>query len=379
MTALLDKIHDKRFKEFANTLTESDVKKLIELLDVLLLDSNDIYDPEFLKLRFMLSEMDSMASTASLRPYRLAFMASKSREEFLGKDLYNFNIPEISNMLKQMGMPSLSMVANRVSIYSSYVDYAIEQGYVKTNINPFYMRFKGKELINYVSNLTLSSLWFNDKTIRDLVSIDIDIQDKLMFLIMFYATCELDSLRYIQKEDIDFENNSINIYHKSVDRKITKTIPKTVIDMIKKAYLTEEYYMASGRVTKIRESYTPYLFVATAGSAYQISHDVVFRNRLLALKKEYPLKQLRPKNIYKSGVYRQIYLEMINDGLGINDIDEFTSKSNDKIVNIFNKSGVTESSFYAFRNGTVINMKKLWSMGMFEDNVEDYKIENFIW
>jgi len=91
--------------------------------------------------------------------YKRVFLNSANIEEVLGKDLYDFSIEEMKQVLYNLDPKNLATSQSLGSIVKNYIDWAIKEGYRKSNINPlekiyteWYEQFVGDKKLYITEN-----------------------------------------------------------------------------------------------------------------------------------------------------------------------------------------------------------------------------------
>lgn len=91
----------------------------------------EIFYNNEIKQRFIDTFENPSSKKIASQPLRIA----KSTELIKGKDLFEMTLDEIEDVLRSMSSSTLNAVYNNVNQIEAYIDWAIENGYRKSNIN----------------------------------------------------------------------------------------------------------------------------------------------------------------------------------------------------------------------------------------------------
>jgi integrase len=274
---------------------------------------SDFYN-EAIKNRYL----DEITNEGSRNTIKYVFLASKSTEEILGMDLYNFTKEDVALVLKDMHMISFHTVRANSSYINSYITWCIKNGYRENNLNP----------LDTVDRKWLSQ--FYDKTIKihysyeefiDLLEDDIlpNNIDKSMLMLMFHGIIgeQFSQLKELQYSDVDFENKTIYVkerdYHVHVDEK--------TIEYLEKAR-NENTYHQYNPVTKefSEKNYleSPYVFKTIQSprgeSNEPIKTNVIYK-RIHIFKELFESQHMTPNAIKQSGMIKMAVDLFERDGI----------------------------------------------------------------
>ena len=186
----------------------------------------------------------------------LIFIFNKSAQlEFsLGKDIYEFNREEIDDLFLVFDSTSKASVASRFSIIGKYIDYTIEQGFLKTGIN-LVKNLSGEEYYNkYVSKVAERKKILNTEQLDDLQDFCVNDQDSAVFAIIREggrgrqeAENELEELVNLRIDDCNFDTNEITLTRNNGETRIIIVSDKTM-EILKFANAQEVYIRKNGEL-----------------------------------------------------------------------------------------------------------------------------------
>jgi uncharacterized protein with ParB-like and HNH nuclease domain/integrase len=239
------------------------------------------------------------------------FYKSYSTERLLKRDLYDFSLLEIKNLIKEIKPYNLVVAKTTGSYISSYISWAIENGYSKNTINPI----RGIDSSFYEELVDKSKkLHFSFSEFKELLDKLQNAQDQV-FLALLWEGLSIEELKNIKENDIKIESNEIIIISNDKFKKVK--ISRVVMDYIVKALKETHYQLYKEKNLYIRYELLPsdYLFKnikSKRAKAFEPVSSAVFYSRLNNIKKEFHLDYLTPSTIKQSGMIKMavdIYLE----------------------------------------------------------------------
>lgn len=241
--------------------------------------------------------------------YRRIFITSSRTEELLGKDLYDFNIYEIEDVLYDLSPTTFASSQVNGRIITAYIRWAIEEGLRKNNINPlwivdpqYFTKFVDRSLNLYVS----------EKTLRSIEDQCMNAQDYAILRLLFEGVggTELSELRNLKREDIDSKNLQLTLTDKDGSKRILKVSPRA-ISFVEKAAGETIYHKNNGEPIEYERirSYTylvnnEYVFRTslTRTNHYKAADAHLFYRRIDKIKDLFGKPFFTSKNIQKSGM-----------------------------------------------------------------------------
>lgn len=363
-------------EHFKNTLTETETELLNEVIDITGYDDNEIYDKERLKLRYLMKSYLEVEKEETIYSYYLTFSNFSTIEKLRNKDLCNFTVSEFKSAFMLQRYPSTSMINKDLSILTNYIDFAIESGYVTTNINPLKMNFRSSEVNELITPDNLSGYFVTEEEIRNLTSILKDPQDKLYYLLPFFIPAEAKDVRDLKRSDFDFQYNAVRIVYSNSGVKRIKELPEDIMYLIKETFHTHTYlgsYDGAMHTDILREPDNPdeYLFIKSASKGKPKPNNkatiTTFNNRVRNLKSSFPaFKMIRHQNVFKSGMYWEYAKFLVEEG-NYQDVDDiFSSIEGSTFYNFMISWGYRHDQRYNFLNNFKTNFIKLYKAGKFD-------------
>lgn len=260
--------------------------------------------------------------------YRRIFEKSANYEERLGKDLYNFNITQIDNVLTSLNpyTANSSRVNGRMLV--SYIDWAIEEDLRTQEVNPLTLQVNatGQEYYNQFVDQE-KNMYFSDVDLRYIEDGCINPMDAAMIRLLFEGVGgqDLIELRNLTKHDI-IDGHKLKLLkseNPKKHREIELYDPDRTIELINEAFDADEYIKRNGVLPDThRTSNSRGLVdndfvvrptnVNVTDEMEPVNKSVIF-SRLRVLSQTFPdvaptgveveaMGYLRPTNITKSGM-----------------------------------------------------------------------------
>ena len=272
---------------------------------------NKIYNEE-IKMDFLKGYEEDTAKT-----YQYALVKAADTERLFEKDLYDFSLADIRKVMFDINPNTINHAISIGSIFKTYINWAIENGYRMSNINPldlvqpsWYEQFIDKTKKLYISEEELDYIISNLVNAQDAVIL------QLLFLgVRGYKSSEILNLK---KDDIDWENG---ILHLRDDRKgerelvLPEESREKILRLLRQALNETEYQKRNGEskalnpILKLIESdhVVRNAVTRTEGSA---DEHLVYR-RITTIKEIFNFPFINPINIERSGMIKlakDIYL-----------------------------------------------------------------------
>lgn len=173
---------------------------------------------------------------------RNIFKKSKSLEEKLNKDLFQFDLPEIAILLKELNSYSKQSIDQRKFIIKHYINYFLEKRTDK--INPFELEDTKwhEKFINQEGRKLITEKEFNK-----LVSTFANKQDAVICQLCYEGICgaRYSEIRNLKKTDIDWNTNTLLVKDDVKGERVVK-VSKICIDILKGAIEEVEYKSKNG-------------------------------------------------------------------------------------------------------------------------------------
>lgn len=266
---------------------------------------------------------------------RHLFIKSAETEFQKEKDLYDFTLEEISEIMYELN----PITANSARTYGRFINYYIDwtidpKGYRKGNVSPL----SGKD-VYYFDNFVDTSLklLFSEDEINHMVSNLMNFQDKVILQLIFFEGIEGDALSEllnIRESDIDFGNCKIQLHDDDKGSRVI-TVSQDSIDIIKGA-LEERIYKLKNGEAKGWKKASPlvendYVVKSNKGKAINLTRaakHLIYR-RFSTIGEYFNYKYLTSGNVRKSGMIKMAKDLYIRDGeLDKDQLDEISERFN---------------------------------------------------
>lgn len=270
-----------------------------------------LYNRE-LKQRFMATYDES-----TQKSLMYVFQKSAQLEYSLGKDIYEFNRDEIDDLFRLFDSTSKQSVASRFSIIGKYVDFAIEQGFLKTGIN-LIKNLSGEEYYEkFVSKVAERRKILSKEQFEDLINYCNNDQDRAIFALLYEGARgrqekenSLEELINLKLSDCNFKINEITLIRNNGETRILKVLEETM-KTLKSADAQEKYLRKNGEMSdwmKNKKSDKMYLhqnkhiLKPTMKSPFGLITSGTIAQRIASIKELYGNPFISVNNIATSGM-----------------------------------------------------------------------------
>lgn len=228
-------------------------------------------------------------------------------EKKYNKDLCQFNLEEIKNVLGSFKSLSVDSVRKNRTVISKYIEYARLKNYISSNIN-FAQEITEDDLNNLIYKIAAEYKYITEEELEDICDICINYQDEVIFRSVHEGIKgeRLIELIKLIEEDIDKQNNMIRINNGKNKRKI-KVSNKTIKAI--EAALEQTIYTSYGNTTAKEKNLVDtgygYILKKTARSSENtIGYQTILqRFKKVRLEAGYPY--LTIETLWWSGIFNQ--------------------------------------------------------------------------
>lgn len=238
--------------------------------------SNNVYDRGFYndlqKSRYLKGLPKNTYETYGRILRRASYL-----EKQYDKDLYEFDINEIKNLLNFLNAKTLNSIAGSVSIIQNYISWAIEEGLRSNNLNPLDAIFGDEFFRKFVD--TSSKILFSYQDIMDIVDGLVNPQDTATILCLWEGIMgrRYSELLNLSKQDLMSDKelivkNDISETEQH-SRIITINNCEELVSILREAANQDIYIKNNGRPGNIK-----------APEAKLINNEYVFRPSILNIK-----------------------------------------------------------------------------------------------
>ncbi|WP_137743353.1 tyrosine-type recombinase/integrase [Robertmurraya siralis] len=264
---------------------------------------NNMYNME-IKEEFLRSQYSE--DTAKIARY--VFYYSYLIEKTLNKDVFEFTIDELGSVIANSNPTSIVVARSRGSIISQYLNWAYDNNYRVSNINPlqnitddWYSQFIDKNIKQFISI----------KELNEIVSGLVNYQDKIIPVLLFHGVYGTQSseIRNLKLSDIQADGTTVRLYD---DRKGERfiTLDKEVIEMLIQAANESSYYHKNGLTAISRwaqsdlleSDYIVKMAKKGRGSEGKRVSQTIIIKRVDLIAEYFGMPDLTPKSINRSGM-----------------------------------------------------------------------------
>jgi integrase len=266
-------------------------------------------------------------------------------ELILKKDLYDFTLDEIGEVIRAADPFNVSMSYSYARHIYRYIRYAKENGYGQSNINPLEVVPDSwyEQWVDNKKNL------FTKNEIEDLVENLKNKQDKAMVALFFEGAFgkQFSELRNLKVSDIDEINFKLKLTddkdHKSRELNISEWCMNLVLQAAKSTSYTTFYLQTPDTVPLVDNEY---VFRQTRGgrsSEYEGMGMNQLYQRIRSIRDNFNLPYFRAKGVQQSGMNYMGFKLYQRDG-------ELGSKQFVEISNHFNVGYYVPNGKYRYLN-----------------------------
>lgn len=261
------------------------------------------------------------------------FLQSARLERRLNKDLYAFNDVEIAELLKAMGRSNVGSISKALSIYNSYVKWAIKngkRGEYENGINNVqaFVRTESS-LQKYVSNKKLYNKILDRDEFEYLVNLMVNPIDKALLLCFynFVVGEQMYEIRSLKREDIDIENQTLTVRTRPDAEPRKQKVSKELIKQLLLTDKSKEYYRNDGEDWAVGTGSTPaqefidseYIFKPTrrGASDYSMFSLSGLNSKIKNIRKFADFPYITPTSIRDTRIVHEVIKVMKQQGITI--------------------------------------------------------------
>lgn len=210
--------------------------------------SNKIYDMGFyneqIKHRF-LNFVNPDPESASYKIYAAALSRAKGLEETYHKDLYNFNLDEIEQLMKYFNCSTVVSAHTRLNNIQNYISWAIREGYTDSNINPLDGIVSNAYCKKIVGDVT--RVLITEDEMFDIINRLRNFQDQAIIYALFEGVAgkELSELTNLTLGDVNKEQLSVQLRGTEGER-VIHFHDDRLINILIKACTESTYWINNG-------------------------------------------------------------------------------------------------------------------------------------
>ncbi|WP_145413375.1 hypothetical protein [Paenibacillus xylanexedens] len=288
--------------------------------------SNRVYNEDFYN-KIQKNRYLQDFSEATKLSYGRVFKRASIVEQNLNKDLYDFNLDEISEFLYLLRATKISSVRHAGSVINNYIGWAIDQDLRRDNINPLSAITSFEWYTQFVDDV--NSTVFSEEDISNIVDGCLNFQDKAIVLSPFEGIIGRDNsellnmkIEHITENESGYKIMLFNDGRKG--REIREIVISDYLYNILRIANKEERYVKNNGVLKSNIKIdsselidNDYIVRSAVSSKIKQSIDeptskYLVQSRLTKIAEWYNLPQLTVTNLRNSGMLkmaRDLYLE----------------------------------------------------------------------
>lgn len=217
---------------------------------------NKVYFNDFFNKEQKDRYLKSLSTESTRKSYATILRKTAIMESSLNKDLYDFNLQEISQFLFTLKATKISSLRHAGSVARNYIQWAIEQDLRKDNINPLIAITTHEWYSQFVDDSSL--MLFTEKQIDNIVDSLINAQDQAVVQGVFEGISgtvmsELANMKmeHISKTNIK-DKYKIKLFNDSPDGVTSREIliSSNLYEILKSANKEDKYLKNNGLVSE---------------------------------------------------------------------------------------------------------------------------------
>ena len=311
---------------------------------------DELYNPVY-KQRFL----DQYEEEGTKYNYRQVLgKCYRFESERFGKDVSEFNHEELDNLFYNLQAGSYESLVGQVSIITSYISFAIQEGFSRNNINfATLSSFHGKNLMKYVDKTWQEKRIMSREDIYDEIITDcINAQDAAIYSLYFEGVSGegAEEIINLKRDDINKTDNILTLT-KNDGTTRALPVPEECINILVEASEQKKYertlFVESNNT--IDKAYTlvdneHVLRPTIRSNGIETLRTQAVRERFNKVKKYQGNSYITPTSVRLSGMidYAKQYMEES----GVETLDDLQM---DYYKRLYERFGISESLHYATR------------------------------
>lgn len=205
-----------------------------------------------------------VVSESTAENYERFFVKTANFEEKLKKDLNQFTFEEMETVLFSFNAGNRHMIDVYARIISSYLNWSVKKGLSEKNV---LAQLKTKDFEKYVVN---KEEYITEKRMRRYEDMAENYQDSALLRLLFIGVNgkNLSELRFLEKEDIDFDKNLLKlkeVIEESKDGEPLKykerymSVDDRTIYLLRGAIEQRTYLKKNGNISQTANNVKPYI------------------------------------------------------------------------------------------------------------------------
>ncbi|MCY9737549.1 site-specific integrase [Paenibacillus alvei] len=251
--------------------------------------------------------------------YKRIFEKSVVLENRLDRDLFDFTLEELEDLMFDLDPMTINAAQTNYSIISSYISFAIDKGYRTNSINS--LKAMGSTWSEKFVDKS-KKLYFSSYEIDEIILNLDNAQDAVIVSLLFHGVCgkEFSEIRNLTKHDLDLENNILTLRNEKGLKRKLHVKNENLFTLLRQAFAQTKYVKRNRQMDELSNS-TPEIdlvandFIVRKTAIVGRDNDPVEKNvifRRINLTKElFDIPYFTTKNIFRSGVIaeaKEVYL-----------------------------------------------------------------------
>lgn len=260
---------------------------------------------EDIKKEFMDSYEKTKNSHNNVLTLERIFRRVEGHEKILNKDVGNFTVNDILEMLPIFESKSAESLQVRVSLLRSYTDWFISQG-LSLDFQNHFNEIQFTELKKYVYE---NKRYIAPSVLEDIIMGLKNASDEVMIRGL-YEGLDMNDLSEMSLNQVDSENNCIHLMSRDVE------CSDQLMTAIKKSITEKEYALyGSIRHSTMPELESSYVIKDLQSCRLTNDREASFRRRLIKIKDNSEYSNLSLNNLRNSGLINKIINLIIDNDL----------------------------------------------------------------
>ncbi|MFS0667197.1 HNH endonuclease [Peribacillus frigoritolerans] len=279
--------------------------------------------------------LEQMKGSSYVGLYKWIFNASVSMEQEFGKDLYLFDLNELSELMKKLAPKTRNSSNGIYYRLFHYIDFF--KNIREDKSNPF-LSVEPNWCKQFVDKTHRT--FFNENELDEIIGKCVNAQDAVIFRLLFegvFGQNDYNEILNLKKDDIDWDKRVL--YLKDGENKRTLEVSEKCIDLLRKAIEEKDYKLSNGESTA-RSPTQPlilndYVIRGLSRKAKEARHSHLILRRVTKLfKKVFEYPNVTAKTLSQSGMIKAAVDISIEREIKIN---EFTYENDwSKVAERFN-------------------------------------------
>lgn len=291
-------------------------------------DKSLYYDFDF-KIKFA----DEYRETTA-RVVRALFRKTAELEKLYDKDLYEFNIKELGDVLTYLKAGTIRSLQNSISTIEQYIDFAYKEGRLEFRVNLANAFDSKKKIEKYLNSDAEENMIFDKDEIMAMADESDNAQDGVILALLFDGVShknEFNELINLTRDNVDLEEKKIKLEGRTID------ISQETYLLIKEALTEDNYYSISGEKTRKYKITEGKNILRGLRNKLKVKGQIISQ-RILRMAEHFEYEYLNATNVSYSGQLHYAK-ELLDSGL---DIDSTV----DKVLYRFGVPSNTSSQWY---------------------------------